>query len=248
MIEFRHVAKSFGEKKVLSDVSFKVKKGEICFVIGKSGMGKSVLLKHIVGLLKPDAGEIFVDGVRVDEFDEARWLPIRRRCGMVFQFPALLDFLTIRENLGFGLGENVGTDSALRKYEEAFVEILRRVHLPPDILGRYPPELSFGTQKRCAVARSLVARPEALLFDEPTTGLDPVSTRAVDELIRELNRELKLTALIVSHDMESAMEIADRILLFDSGKVVADGSPKELLASSEPLVRAFLKEVRKQYA
>lgn len=244
MIQFRNISKSFGTKHVLDNVSLEVGKGEIVFVLGKSGTGKSVLLKHVVGLLRPDSGEIWIDGQRVDTLDEKGWLPVRRRCGMVFQFPALLDFLTIRENMGFGLGESLGGEKVLRRHEEQFVEYLRRVHLPAEVLNNYPTELSFGTQKRCAVARALVAKPDALLFDEPTTGLDPVSTHAVDNLISELNRDLKLTALVVSHDIESAMKIADRVILLDAGTVVANASPESLLQSPHALVRAFLEGVR----
>jgi len=245
MIEFKSVSKSFGQKVVLDDVSFHIGDGEIVFVIGKSGMGKSVMLKNIVGLMRPDAGEIWVKGQEVSRLAEAEYFGIRKLCGMIFQSPALLDSLSVYENLAFGLRAHRIANSA-EEIEPLIHRAIGMVNLPESCLERYPAELSFGMQKRISLARTLVLRPDYLLYDEPTTGLDPVATHAINHLIETLSRTLGVTSLVVSHDMECALEIADRILMLDHGKILASGSPTELLDSEVPMVQEFMREAKER--
>ncbi len=244
-IEFREISKSFGPKQILDRISFEIPQGEILFILGKSGMGKSVTLKHIVGLLEPDAGSVWVDGDQVIARDAARMARIRQKCGLVFQHPALLDSLSVFENVAFGMRmpyfrERLGRDPTEEEIRAGVLEKLAQVHLGADILGKLPTEISYGMQKRVSIARTLAMRPGALLFDEPTTGLDPITTKAVNELIVELSRKLKVTSVVVSHDMESALEVADRILVLDQAKILAWGTPAELANSKEELIREFL--------
>lgn len=230
---FKSVAKSFGEKKVLDDVSFTVETGEILFILGKSGMGKSVTLKNIIGLMKPDRGEIYVNDKAVHSASELELADIRKKCGMVFQHPALLDSLTIYKNVAFGLAQ---------ENRERIIECLRLVHLDESILGRKPQEISYGMQKRVSLARTLAPGPQYLLFDEPTTGLDPITTNAVNELIFELSRNLKVTSVVVSHDMGCALRIADRILVLDQGKILALDTVENIRKNPDSLIQDFLRE------
>lgn len=236
-ITFNEVSKSFGPKSVLDRVSFAVKTGEIMFVLGRSGMGKSVTLKNIVGLLKPDSGEVFVEKMNINRLDEDGLSEARKVCGMVFQHPALLDSLTIFDNVAFGL-----RGQPQDKIRARVIECLKLVHLDESILNRKPPEISYGMQKRVSLARTIAPGPRYLLFDEPTTGLDPITTNAINELIFELSRSLKVTSLVVSHDMGCALRIADRILVLDSGKILALGTVEEIKNSTDPLIRDFLME------
>lgn len=225
---------------MLSGLSLKIHEGEIVFILGTSGTGKSVLLKNLVGLLTPDEGEIWIDGVEVARFSEEEYLPIRKKCGMVFQHPALFDSLTIYENVAFGLRRHyqLDEDSIREKVDKA----LRLVHLH-GIESKRPAQISYGMQKRVSLARTVALEPRILLFDEPTTGLDPVTTTAVNQLIQDLSRELKTTSIVVSHDMNCALTIADRIVVLDKGQIVEQGSPAELKRSTHPLVKDFLAEV-----
>ncbi len=240
MIEFRKVSKHFGEKAVLRELSFRIGSGEIVFVLGRSGVGKSVLLKHIVGLLRPDSGEVWVDGTQVSRLPEEAFFPIRKLCGMVFQFPALLDSLSIFDNVAFGLRAHRLCPP--EQEEERVTELLARVHLGREIGWRFPPELSFGMQKRVSIARTLAIAPRYLLFDEPTTSLDPVTTVAIHDLIHQLSRDLGVTSLVVSHDISGALSVADRILFIDGGRIVGEGTPQELRKNATGLARAFLEE------
>ncbi len=250
-IRFEEVHKAFGEKRVLDGVSFEANKGEILFILGKSGMGKSVTLKHLIGVLQPDRGRVFVDQFEVSSLftREGRLLlpKVRQRCGMVFQHPALLDSLTNFDNIAFGLrtpqyAEKIGRILDPSEIDRIVREKLALVHLDPEILDLYPGEVSYGVQKRVSMARTLAPEPEYLLFDEPTTGLDPLSTSSINSLIFELSRKLKVTSLIVSHDMACALSIADRILFLDRGKVALIASPREVVKSELPLVREFFEE------
>ena len=236
-IIFNDVYKAFGPKKILDGVSFTVNTGEIMFILGKSGMGKSVTLKNIVGLLKPDRGNVHVDKMTINELDEDGLEEARKICGMVFQHPALLDSLNVYQNVSFGLR---GIPEA--KVRERVLECLKLVHLDESIFKRKPPEISYGMQKRVSLARTLAPGPRYLLFDEPTTGLDPITTNAVNELIFELSRKLNVTSVVVSHDMGCALRIADRILVLDQGKVLALGSVEEIKKNPAPLIRDFLLE------
>lgn len=240
-IVFQNIHKSFGPKTILKDVSFEIATGEILFILGKSGMGKSVTLKHIVGVLKPDSGTLLVEQRDVTRLDEEGLSQVRRICGMVFQHPALLDSLSVYENIAFGL-RNLPEPMPEEHIRARVLEKLALVHLKPEILDRFPPELSYGMQKRVSLARTLAPEPRYLLFDEPTTGLDPITTTAVNELIQELSRKLRVTSIVVSHDMACALKIADRILVLDQGKILALGTVPEIKRSREPLIQDFLAE------
>ncbi len=241
MISFQNVHKSFGSKAVLKGISFAVREGQILFVLGTSGTGKSVVLKNLVGLMKPDSGKIFVNDTEITELSELDLHSHRRNCGMVFQQPALFDSMTVFENVAFGLRKHQ-PDMTLEQLQTRVRECLSLVHLT-NVESKMPQEISYGMQKRVSLARTLAVNPRILLFDEPTTGLDPVTTNAVNQLILELSKKLKTTSVVVSHDMQCALEIADYILVLDDGKVVANGTPTELKQSSHALVQDFLKEV-----
>lgn len=243
MIEFRNVYKSFGEKKVLNNVSFQSVEGEILFILGKSGVGKSVLLKHLVGLMKPDGGEILLDGQNLTSMPDEEWVEVRKKCGLIFQFPALLDSLSVRENVLLGLSQSHGTMSE----DEIGLQVakyLKLVNLSPEMMERFPGNLSFGVQKRVAIARTLAMGPRYLLFDEPTTGQDPVVTSGFNELLVELSKNLRVTSVVVSHDLKSALKVADRILLLDEGRVVVNSSPQGFRESGVPLAVEFLKGIQ----
>lgn len=247
MIRFENVTKSFGPKTILKNVSFEVSTGEILFILGKSGMGKSVTLKHIVGVMKPDSGKIYVDGKDVTSMSDLQLESVRSTCGMVFQHPALLDSLNVYQNVSFGLRTPQFNHAMKRTLNEEEIktrvlEKLSLVNLGPEILERMPPEISYGMQKRVSLARTLAPGPSYLLFDEPTTGLDPITTNAVNDLIFDLSRKLKVTSVVVSHDMACALKIADRILVLDQAGILAIGTVSEIKRSSEALIQDFLSE------
>ncbi|MBX9767300.1 MAG: ATP-binding cassette domain-containing protein [Bdellovibrionales bacterium] len=240
MIQFKNVVKRFGTRTVLKGISFEVLEGEILFILGTSGTGKSVTLKNIVGLLRPDEGEIWIHGQEVSRLSEEAYYPVRKMCGMVFQHPALFDSLTVFENVAFGLRkhERLSEDEIAKRVKKA----LGLVHLS-GIENKMPQDISYGMQKRVSLARTVAIEPRILLFDEPTTGLDPVTTSAINKLIQDLSRELKTTSLVVSHDMKCALDIADRVLVLDQGLVVENSLIKDLRKSKASLVQDFLAEV-----
>lgn len=240
MIRFDNVVKSFGERTILKGVSFEVQQGEILFILGTSGTGKSVLLKNIVGLLRPTSGEIWINGDEVSQLSEEQYFPVRKICGMVFQHPALFDSLTIFENVAFGLRRHF-PEMTEQQIQEKVTTSLSLVGIH-DVESKMPAQLSYGMQKRVSLARTVAIGPRILLFDEPTTGLDPVTTNAVNKLIQDLSRKLKTTSLVVSHDMHCALDIADRIIVLDKGNIVEQGTPEELKKSEHPLVKDFLLE------
>ena len=237
MISFRGVEKAFGGKPVLRGVDLEVAKGECLFIIGTSGVGKSVTIKHLVGLIRPDAGEIRVDGQRVDHLDERALYPVRKRVGMVFQNSTLFDSMTILENVALPLRKHRRLSE--RAAEEQAMLRLEEVHMA-EFASRYPSELGDGTRKRAAIARTLTLEPEVVLFDEPTTGLDPVSARRIDRLIRQLSDERGVTSLVVSHDLVSIFGIADRIAFIYRGVVHALGTPADFRSSPDPVVQQFI--------
>ena len=246
-IQFHGVTKRFGDKTILDRVSFEVSKGEILFILGKSGMGKSVTLKHIVGVMKPETGSVLVDQEDITLLESNDLARIRRKCGMVFQHPALLDSLTVYQNISFGLRTPQFTQSLKKPLSEEelraiVVEKMALVNLNSSILNRFPTEISYGMQKRVSLARTLAPNPSYLLFDEPTTGLDPITTNAVNELIFNLSRQLKVTSIVVSHDMACALKIADRILVLDQAKILAHDHVEAIKQSREPLIQEFLAE------
>jgi phospholipid/cholesterol/gamma-HCH transport system ATP-binding protein len=238
-LSFRGIKKRFGDKEVLRGIDLEVAAGETLFIIGTSGVGKSVTIKHIVGLIRPDAGEIHLDGKRIDDLDEAAFYPIRKRCGMVFQNSTLFDSMTILENVALPLRKHKNLSP--RAAEKAAMERLAEVHMTA-FAGRYPAELGDGTRKRAAIARTLTLEPEVVLFDEPTTGLDPVSARRIDGLIADL-RARGVTSLVVSHDLTSIFGIADRIAFLYQGIVYRLGTRDELRGSPDPVVQQFIKGV-----
>lgn len=240
MINFNNVEKNFGDRKVLKGVSFSVKQGEILFILGTSGTGKSVLLKNIVGLLRPNSGEIWIEGKEVSQLTEEEYFPVRKKCGMVFQHPALFDSLTIFENVAFGLRRHFPNLTE----DEISAKVIKSLSLVgiQGVEDKKPAQLSYGMQKRVSLARTVAIDPKILLFDEPTTGLDPITTNAVNRLIKDLSTELKTTSLVVSHDMHCALDIADRIIVLDKGYIVDEGTPEELKKSEHPLVQDFLME------
>lgn len=240
MISFKKLRKSFGDREVLKGISFDVAEGEILFILGTSGTGKSVLLKNLVGLLQPTSGEIWIDGQEVSQLSEIEYLPVRKKCGMVFQHPALFDSLTIFENVAFGIRKHepeVDEDGVRERVRKC----LDLVHLHK-VEHKKPQEISYGMQKRVSLARTVAVNPRILLFDEPTTGLDPVTTQAINELIKDLSHTLKTTSMVVSHDMHCALSIADRIIMLDKGEIIAQGTPAEMKKNTHPLVVDFLKE------
>lgn len=237
MISFRGVEKSFGSKRVLKGVSFDVSEGEVFFIIGASGVGKSVLIKQLVGLLQPDAGEIWLDGEKVSGLSEEEMYVVRKKCAMVFQHSTLFDSMTCEQNVALPLRKHQKLKDA-----EARVEARRRldqVHMLP-FATRFPGELGDGMKKRVAIARALTLEPRYVLFDEPTTSLDPVSARRVDKLIRELSDTLGVTSLVVSHDLESILSIADRIVMLYQGEVRALGVPEDFKRSEDGVVQQFI--------
>jgi phospholipid/cholesterol/gamma-HCH transport system ATP-binding protein len=238
MISFRGLSKAFGDRKILDDVSFDVERGEILFVIGASGVGKSVLIKQVVGFIRPDQGDIFVDGEEVSRLEERDFSRIRRKCAMVFQHSTLFDAMTCLENVALPLTKHSG--SSRRAALERARQLLARVHAE-DFAERFPGELGDGSRKRVAIARALALGPEVVLFDEPTTGLDPVSARRIDRLIAELAREENVTSVVVSHDLTSIFTIADRIVMLYKGKVRITGTRDDLRACDDPVVRQFVR-------
>jgi len=236
-IEWKAVTKAFAGNPVLRGMSLAVDKGEVMFIIGTSGVGKSVTIKHLIGLLRIDAGEIWFDGARIDQLTEREFEPVRRRIGMVFQSSTLFDSMTLAENVALPLRKHqrMSWAAALEEANHRLAQVYMAEHAE-----RYPAELSDGMRKRAAIARTLALGPEVVLFDEPTTGLDPVSARRIDRLIRELAQSLGVTAIVVSHDLPSIFGIADRVAFLYQGVVHVVATPGELRASPDPIVQQFI--------
>ena len=237
MIEFRDLYKSFGENQVLQGVSLEVETGEVLFIVGTSGVGKSVLVKHLVGLLRPDSGRIFLDGEEVTALSERDFYPVRLKCGYVFQHSTLFDSMTILDNVALPLRKHrrLGMEKARR----LAMEKLSLVDMEP-LAGRFPMEVGAGLQKRAAISRALTLDPAYLIFDEPTTGLDPPSARQVDRLIRRLADTTAVTAIVVSHDLASILTVADRIVMLHEGRIRLDGDPVLFREAGDPVVRQFM--------
>ena len=238
MIEFLTVWKAFSGQTVLRGLTLSIQRGEILFIIGASGVGKSVTIKHVVGLLRLDRGEIWFDGQRVDQLEEPEFYGVRRRCAMVFQHSTLFDSMSVLDNVALPLSKH--RKLSQQAAQDLAIRFLDRVHMR-DFASAFPAALSDGMRKRVAIARALTVEPECLLFDEPTTGLDPVSARRVDALIRELKETLNVTCVVVSHDLTSIFSIADRIAFLYQGRVHALGTPSELRVSSDAVVQQFVR-------
>jgi phospholipid/cholesterol/gamma-HCH transport system ATP-binding protein len=242
LIEFRNVKKAFGPKVVYEDLNLDIHAGESLTIIGGSGMGKSVMLKLLIGLLRVDGGSITFDGQRVDGLHEREYALVRRRVGMLFQGAALFDSLSVFDNVAYGLREH-GRKGGGRMSESEIGEKVRSALADvglPDVQEMMPAALSGGMRKRVALARAIALEPEVLLYDEPTTGLDPVSTERVNALITDTKQLHKVTSIVVTHDMPSALEISDRIAMVHKGFIIFTGTPNEIRRSDNPLVRDFI--------
>jgi phospholipid/cholesterol/gamma-HCH transport system ATP-binding protein len=236
-IQLREVHKSFGSKHILRGLSLDVEEGQTVSLVGFSGAGKSVTLKHIAGLLLPDRGTVTVDGMEVPRLKRDALYKLRLQMGYVFQFAALFDSMTVAENVAMGLVKKGGMDA--RQIRERVAESLALV----DLIGfekRLPAELSGGQRKRAGLARAIAYRPKYLLYDEPTSGLDPVTTTVIDRLIMRMSEELGVTSLVITHDMKSAYAISDRIAMLYEGRVVEVGTPDEIRSTDNPVVKAFV--------
>jgi len=240
MIELRGVAKRFGEQIVLDGVDFEVREGETMALLGPSGTGKSVLLKHIIGLIHPDRGKIIVDDQDVASLRRKQLTALRMQIGYVFQNGALFDSMDVFENIRLGLtDESQYNDMAYA--EERIVACLKLVNLQPSVvLRKFPAELSGGMRKRVGIARAIAGKPKYLLYDEPTSGLDPVNADIIDSLVKHLSSELGVTSVMVTHDVRGAFNVADRLALLSEGRIVLQGTPDEFLGSTNEKVRAFL--------
>lgn len=237
MIEVKAVVKSYGTNRVLDGVTFRIDNGEAIVIIGRSGGGKSVLLRHLIGLVTPDSGEVRVDGEDLASLDERQLLRIRRKFGMLFQGAALFDSLTVAQNVGFVL-EREGKLSPA-EIADRVAETLEMVELA-GTQDKKPAELSGGMRKRVGLARAIVYRPQIVLYDEPTTGLDPIVADSIDHLIMRVNARLNVTTVAVTHDLRSASRIGRRILMLHSGHIHFSGTPAELFASTDPIVHRFV--------
>ncbi len=237
IIELRGVEKRFGRLRVLHGVDLSLRRGETTVVIGESGTGKSVLLKHMVGLIRPDRGEVHVAGERVDQLSETGWVEVRKRFGFLFQMGALFDSMTAGENVAFPLIEHTDFDDG--KIRALVAEKLRLVGLE-EVQGKRPAELSGGQKKRVALARAIALSPEIILYDEPTTGLDPIRADSINDLIIKLQTELHVTSVVVTHDMTSAFKVADRVLMLHDGEFIADGPAEAFRNSRDERVKRFV--------
>lgn len=237
IIELVHIHKRFGPHIVLNDVSLAVEEGQSLVILGASGSGKSVMLKHIVGLLQPDNGEVWYRNQRVDELPERKLMEIRRHYGFLFQMGALFDSASVFDNIAFPLIEH--THKTPEEIKDIVADKLAMVGLP-EVGAKMPAELSGGQRKRVALARAIALNPEVILYDEPTTGLDPIRSDVINELIIKLKQQMKVTSIIVTHDMNSAFKVADRIVMLHEGKLVFDGTPQQIQTSEDPVVKRFV--------
>lgn len=238
MIKVRGLFKSFNDHVVLRDVNLEVREGEIFAILGESGAGKSVFLQHLIGLFKPDQGTIEINGRDVTHLSERTWLEIRRNMGYLFQQGALYDFMTVFENVAFPLQEHTHLRSS--EIKKKVDDILQMVGLKP-AASKYPSQLSGGMKKRAALARAVILGSKIILCDEPTSGLDPIRSRDISNLIKKISGQLKCTTIITSHDVPNSFRIADRLVIFHEGKIIAAGTQKELLAFPDQFIQEFIK-------
>ena len=237
MIETRALKKSFGPQCILDGVDLRIESGESVVIIGRSGGGKSVLLKHLIGLLQPDSGEVLVDGENISRMDERQLLRVREKFGMVFQGAALFDSMTVAENVAFPL-ERKGNFTA-GEIAARVAKALEMVDLP-GTEKKKPAELSGGMRKRVGLARAIIYEPQIILYDEPTTGLDPIVSDSIDKLIIRVRDHLNVTSVVVTHDMRSARRVGNHVMLLHEKKMYAHGTPEEIFASQDPIVRQFI--------
>lgn len=237
MIEFVDVYKSFGKKHVLRGVNLSVSTGQIMFIIGASGAGKSVLVKHLVGLLRPDSGRVYLDGVDVTELSEEEYYPVRKRCAMVFQNSTLFDSMTLIDNVALPIRKHFGV--SIKEARDRAYEKLELVGMG-DAANKYSTDYGDGMRKKVAIARALTLDPEFVIFDEPTTGIDPLSAAIVDNLIRDLSDRLGVTSIVISHDLRSIFRVADRVAMLYQGQFRLDGTPDVYRNTDDPIVHQFI--------
>jgi len=239
MVEVRDLHKVFGNREVLKGMSLVIPKGSICVLLGGSGMGKSVLMKHMIGLLKPTTGQVIIDGEDITKMSAPELKRVRSKFGMVFQNAALFDSMSNYDNVAFPLREH-RKHMSKEELDKKVRELMQLFSLDPDVLGpRFPSEISGGQRKRVGLARAVALDPALVLYDEPTTGLDPITTDQVDEMILQAKKELGITSVVISHDIASAFKIADQLLFVYDGQIVARGKKEDLLASEHPFVKQF---------
>jgi phospholipid/cholesterol/gamma-HCH transport system ATP-binding protein len=239
IIEFKDVHKYFGDKKVLKGLNFTIKEGNVAVVMGPSGTGKSTVIKHIVGLLKPTKGEVIVEDVDIGKADDNELLEVRKKIGFAFQFGALFDSMSIYENIAFPLREHSNLKE--KEIKEEVIKSLEMVGLNPvDVMSQFPHELSGGMQKRAAIARTIILKPDIILYDEPTSGLDPIASDLISRLIVKLQKELGTTSVVISHDINESFKIADQMIMLYDGKVLADGKPEFFKTTDNPIIRQFI--------
>jgi phospholipid/cholesterol/gamma-HCH transport system ATP-binding protein len=240
MIEVRQLKRGFGAHPVLDGVSFCIEQGESVVIIGRSGCGKSVLLKHLIGLLKPEAGEVLIDGENIVSMNERQLLRVRGKFGMLFQSAALFDSMTVAENVAFAFRQDRSLPA--REVRRKVAEVLEMVDLP-GTEDKKPAELSGGMKKRVGLARAIIYQPRIVLYDEPTTGLDPIVSDSIDQLILRVRDRLRVTTVVVTHDMRSTRRLGQRILMMHDRRIYATGTPEEIFSSQDPVVRQFTEGV-----
>ena len=245
VISLRQLNITFGTHTVLDNIDLDVYRGETLAILGPSGTGKSTVLRSMIGLLEPNGGKIYIQGEDVSELDEDGWNRLRMKMGMVFQYSALFDFLTVGENVAFGLRQH--TDKGEEEIRQIVAQMLEMVGLP-DTQDLYPAELSGGMKKRVGLARAIAVSPEIVLYDEPTAGLDPIMSHNISRLIKKTQQQLHVTSVLVTHDMQSAFYAADRVVMLYKGRIVAIGTAEEMQQSANPIVKAFIegREIKEQ--
>lgn len=237
MIELIDLKKAFGPRKITDGVNLKIRDGEFLAIVGRSGEGKSVLLKQIIGLIEPDAGQVMIDGEDVTKLHGRAKQQVFKKCGYVFQFAALLDSLTVFENVGITFLEE---GEPPEKVKPLILEKIREVGLRDDVLNKYPHELSGGMKKRVGLARTLMLNPKAIIYDEPTTGLDPITVKVIHNLIKDTQLKFKTTSIVISHDVE-VFKFADRVAMLHGGKIVYEDDAENIWESNNPYIHQFIR-------
>ena len=238
-IQLVNVGMSYGDNVVLKDINLSIAKGEVLAIIGASGSGKSTLLRMVIGLARPTEGQIYIEGERVDAYNENNWHKVRQKMGMVFQYSALFDSMTVADNVAFGLRQHT------EKTEEEIGAVVNKMLGLVGLSGYndyMPAELSGGMKKRVSLARAIATDPDILLYDEPTAGLDPVMSDVINNLMLETKKRMEVTSILVTHDMYSAFFVADRVAMIHEGSIIAEGTPREIAKSTHPVVEKFIKK------
>ena len=238
MITIKNLIKNFDKKEVLRDISFNIKKGEIHFIIGRSGSGKTVLAKHIVGLLSPTTGEIFLNELKITGLTEREFFKVRKKISYVFQHSTLFDFMTVYQNVEFPILKN-SKKLKKEKLKERVNKYIKELKLE-SFIDKYPSEIGLATQKKVAIARALAMEPEYIIYDEPTTGLEYTDARDIDKMIFNMSRKLDVTAIVISHDLESIFSIADKITLIDNGKLITSSIKSDFIKSDNKIIKELV--------